>query len=385
MIRWLLLGCLLLTIANAAEPAGSRGYAVEAEHAPELKAATDLFARGEHAEAAAAFERLYPKTKLPRLLLWIAVIKATKLSGRCAGALDAMARFDQVCVDCASRKAGVGVRAQVEAACTGTLSVTTIPAEAAIRVGDGAPGVSPFSAAVVIGEHVVSAALPGYQIVEAPIVIEPGETLTLELVLEKLATPADRRYAEGKRLMNAGRFGEAAAQYAQGEEAAAEPRFALGQAQAQLAMGACQPANAALQRFEAQCTACALAFAGRSTRASWRAACVKPVPAEAPGPWRWIGLGVGISGVLTGALFASRYVDATDARDAADRRGESIVELKALHAEAVDEYRWMQVGFVAGGLGLATAVTLWLIEDDGAEPGAGLHAGPGGFGVSGRF
>lgn len=368
----LLTSWALLGVARAVEP-----DAVQAAH--------DLVKAQQYPDAIQAFERLYAQTPDPKFLLNIAVIYKDYMPGRCPDTLRALERFFVTCTDCPLRAPAEEIRAQTRRTCMGKVTITTVPVGATARFDDGPPQVTPTDVELVEGAHVISLSLAAHQPVERMVMVKGGATAQVDVVLAKVETTGDRLFAEGRSAADAGAHARALALFSQGDALDQSARFALAIARARLALGDCADAADALDQFKARCADCGLAASGRLTRDAWRSACGPAAPpAEPPRTWRWIALGAGALGVTAGGVFAARYVDATDRRDAAQRDGAGIDRLNTLHDAAVSDYQWMQAGFILGGLGLGTAATLWLLDDDPSDAPA-VSVGPGQIRVFGRF
>jgi len=96
--------------------------------------------------------------------------------------------------------------------------------------------------------------------------------------------------------------------------------------------------------------------------------------------------GVGLAGVALGAVFGGLTFSAASAvnNDCPNHRDCSSQTLRD-HANAVTFGTVSDVGFIAGGVLVATGLTLYFTAPNGPSPTVGLDVEPAGFRLTGRF
>lgn len=295
------------------------------------KKAFRQFADGDYGGGIESMEQANALIPHPGFLLNIAVAY-DQWGDHCPESLAAFERFFVACPTCELRAQAVKKHAEIKARCRIEVVVDTIPSGATLTVGEEEVGITPVTLPLDAGRHRLSAVRPGYQRMEAEILVEQGGQKRHVLRLDPEAVA----------------------------EVVAEPPPP-------------PPPPPDLLRGDGP------------------ADIITPAPTEhtSLAPWTWTAFGVGVAGAAVGTVFTFQTLNALDAEEQAraDRRPKR--EVEALQSDAVNDAIIAHVGFGVAAAGLVTGVIL-LFVDDGPEPDAAQvrltpTLGPGGVGVVGRF
>lgn len=349
-----LLGCVVV-VAVLAQPAFAapdleRAYAA-------LEKAYAHFDRGEYRAAIEAFERAYAASSEPRFLLNIAVSHG-KLEGACGVALAAFDRFLDACPDCPQRASGLDERAAQVRACEAAVTLDSRPRGAQVLV-DGAPrGRTPARLTLAPGEYGVSVRLTGHVPVDERMVLRGGQSTHMLAMLRPTPPTTGTLQVRGAPSGTVVRLDGKALD----EGALSVPAGTLALS---VELPDAEPKTVQVQVREGGVTELDLGAA-------------PPVRRRLLRPWVWTALAVGVAGVGTGAMFTVQLDD--DLRAEREAVGRAAVE--AAREDANRDAVLAQVGYGVGAMGLAAALTLWLL-DDTSDAAALVEVGAGG--VRGRF
>lgn len=309
--EWLVIAVSLsLLLAVAGAPS-----AAERAQARKLKdQAFTLISEGQYAEGIERLEAAYQAVPHPTFLFNVAVVY-DQWTGHCAESLEAFERFFAACQRCKVKPTATARFARVQERCQVRLAVETTPPGARVEIDDVDRGATPVEVVLVPGRHRVEIRKEGFLTAREEVLLEPGRDQSLSRALS-IVPPAT------------------------------------------------QPPSVAAP------------------------AVVAAAPAPAPDrTWAWVGFGAGAVGVGVGAAFTALAMDSVNEEEVLrNQAGVDPSEVREARDEARDRATLAYVGYGVGIAGLATGAILFLLSEDQAPPPS-VQVGTDGqqLVVSGRF
>ena len=289
------------------------------------KAAEELAREGDYGGAAKLFEKAHELTGEPILLHNIGRMYDKK--GDLGAARQYYELFLQKATDPADLELGKKRLEQVLDRIPGRVWVETDPMGARVVVDDKDVGQAPVGPLELRrGLHRVSASLPGREVAQKDVTVEPGGEMRVRLALTPLAPPAPPRAETG-------------------------PKKPAAQPQAVARVG--------------------------------------PAPRSRFAPWQWVAMGAGAAGIVCGGVLTYLAGRDRDQVTGADRKGGVVVGMSQPDAvslaDAADKKDKASYALYAiGGAAVVTGVVLWVLDATGKGNGVAVYpmAGPSGEGVA---